>query len=105
MLLLLSSQAHDKPRPNAARATITAASIRQELVMAFVMKERWTESDVRALPPGENDWFERKSAQWLSQAQRDGGKPLSAFANSGGGYLIIGIADDGNVEGVAPLVG
>ena len=73
--------------------------------MAHIMKDRWTEPAVLALPLGESDWFERKSAQWLEQAQKNLGKPLSAFANSGGGYLIIGLANDGNIEGVNALVG
>jgi predicted HTH transcriptional regulator len=32
-------------------------------------------------------------------------KALSAFANSGGGHLIIGVADDGSFDGVEPFQG
>jgi hypothetical protein len=73
-----------------------------------VKRERWTESDVLSLPTDEPDYFERKGAQILE----DNGKFLeavakacSAFANSGGGSLLIGVEDDGSITGVDPHKG
>jgi hypothetical protein len=73
-----------------------------------VKRERWTESDVLSLPPGEQDFFERKGARLLE----DNGsflaavaKACSAFANSGGGSLLIGVEDDGSITGVDPHKG
>jgi len=73
-----------------------------------VKRERWTESDVLSLPTGEQDFFERKGARLLE----DNGKFLdavakacSAFANSGGGSLLLGVEDDGTLTGVDPQKG
>ena len=68
------------------------------------MKEKWTEEEVASLPAGENDRFERKSGQLLSSDDWRGSlaKAVSAFANSGGGLIIIGVKDDGHIDGVAP---
>jgi hypothetical protein len=75
----------------------------------------WTEDDVLALPAGESDAFERKGARKLDLTLggvREGevldelAKQLSAFANSRGGRIIYGVADDGTVDsgGVARTV-
>jgi hypothetical protein len=65
-------------------------------------KERWTESEVIALPAGEHDYFERKSGALLQDSGFRGklAKAVSAFANSGGGSLVIGVRDDGTIDGV-----
>ena len=65
-------------------------------------RERWTESEVLSLPAGEHDFFERKSGAFLTSSdfERKLAKAISAFSNSGGGYLIIGVKDDGSVDGV-----
>ncbi len=75
--------------------------------MSGIKKERWTESQVVALPAGEHDYFDRKSGGLLtgSDFRLDCAKALSAFANSGGGHLILGVRDDGTFDGVAPLRG
>jgi hypothetical protein len=57
---------------------------------------------VLSLPPGEHDEFERKSG---SIVQHSGlfnvlGKALSAFATSKGGHLVLGVADNGAIDGV-----
>jgi hypothetical protein len=83
------------------------AAFKRKLTMTLFKRERWTESDVLALPAGEHDYFERKGGAFLTgTGYRDGlGKALSAIANSGGGHLIIGVADDGQLEGVEPMHG
>ncbi len=55
-----------------------------------------------ALPMGEHDYFERKSGALLAKENyRDSlGKAVSAFANSGGGHLVLGVQDDGIFDGV-----
>lgn len=75
--------------------------------MSGIKKERWTEAQVLALPAGEHDYFDRKSGALLgdSDFREKCAKALSAFANSGGGHLVLGVRDDGNFDGVAPLRG
>jgi hypothetical protein len=66
------------------------------------MRDRWNEDEVSALPPGEHDYFERKGGALLAKENyRDSlGKAVSAFANSGGGYLLLGVQDDGTFDGL-----
>jgi hypothetical protein len=73
--------------------------------MSFPLKTKrdsWTEDQVLALPLGEPDAFDRKSGRLLSKPnfEEDLGKALSAFANSGGGHLLLGVEDDGTFDGV-----
>lgn len=70
--------------------------------MSIVMKERWTEPEITSLPAGEHDYFDRKSGSLLTDPdfRKDMGKALSAFANSGGGHLLLGVKDDGTFDGV-----
>jgi hypothetical protein len=51
---------------------------------------------------GEHDYFERKSGALLAKENyRDSlGKAVSAFANSGGGHLVLGVQDDGRFDGM-----
>jgi hypothetical protein len=68
-------------------------------------RDRWTEADVLGLPNEGSDQFDRKSGLLLRDAERfldATAKALSAFANSGGGSLIIGVEDDGTLSGVEP---
>lgn len=74
--------------------------------MSAVKRERWTEADVDALPPGEHDYFERKSgllfggeAALLAKVA----KATSAMANSGGGHILLGVEDAGTLDGVPPV--
>ena len=71
------------------------------------MKDRWTEHDVSQLPAGEHRDFERKSGALLSGTgwRNTLAKALSAFANSGGGSLILGVKDKGDFDGVEPKRG
>jgi hypothetical protein len=75
--------------------------------MSGIKKERWTEAQVIALPAGEHDYFDRKSGALLTDPEfrLKCAKALSAYANSGGGHLILGMRDDGTFDGVAPLRG
>ncbi|HXM61178.1 MAG TPA: ATP-binding protein [Terriglobales bacterium] len=70
--------------------------------------ETWDEDDVLALPRGEDDTFERKGSRLLDftiagvsqdEVLNELGKQLSAFANTGGGRIFYGVADDGTVDG------
>lgn len=65
-------------------------------------KERWTEAELVALPAGEHDYFERKGGDLLTDSgyREKIAQALSAFANSGGGQLIIGVRDDLSIDGV-----
>ena len=69
--------------------------------------DSWNEDDVLALPPGENDAFERKGSRLLDltlPGVREGdvlnelAKQLSAFSNTGGGRIFYGVADDGTID-------
>ena len=73
--------------------------------MNNILKERWTEAQVEALPNGEHDFFERKSGVLVSDPEfrKDMGKAISALANSGGGHIVLGVRDDRTFDGVEPL--
>jgi hypothetical protein len=75
--------------------------------MSGIKKDRWTEDMVLDLPPGEHDNFDRKAGTLLTDSGRRDtlAKALSAFSNSGGGHLILGVADDGMIDGVPPFKG
>jgi predicted HTH transcriptional regulator len=75
--------------------------------MNTTKKERWTEAEVLALPAGEHDYFDRKSGRLLlnNDFRDEVSKALSAFANSGGGHVLFGVANDGTFDGVEPLKG
>src|SRR5581483_2547281 len=74
----------------------------------------WNEDDVWALPPDENDAFERKGAQLLdltsgadqNKVLDELSKQLSAFSNTGGGQIVYGVTDNGEVDngGIARTV-
>jgi len=73
-----------------------------------VKRERWIEADLDELPAEEPDVFDRKAGQLFDTGQDNFlnsiAKALSAFANSGGGSLILGVKDDGKSDGLPPLV-
>jgi hypothetical protein len=74
--------------------------------MAIIKRERWNEADVLALPSGEQDFFDRKSGKIISKPSFDDdlAKALSAFANSGGGHLVIGVTDAGFIDGLPETI-
>ncbi len=76
--------------------------------MSPVKRERWTENDIDALPVGEHDYFERKSGLLFNDTGQLLGtlaKAISAFANSGGGHIVLGVEDSGIPDGVPPTRG
>jgi hypothetical protein len=83
---------------------------RQEAQLMFVKREQWTEEDVVGLPQGEHDYFDRKSGRVFDNPNDRNGlldvlaKQGSAFANSGGGHLILGVNDDGSFDGAPELI-
>jgi hypothetical protein len=71
----------------------------------------WDEDRLLALEPQEHDFQEFKSTpyMWDAGSGRVRGdfldnlsKQLSAFANAGGGHILIGIEDDGAIDGGVP---
>jgi hypothetical protein len=91
------------------RADAISSLMRQEPHLSFVKREQWTEEEVASLPAGEHDYFERKSGKLFDDpTERNNlydvlAKAACAFANSGGGHLILGVKDDGTPDGV-PIV-
>jgi hypothetical protein len=77
--------------------------------MPFIKRNKWTEAAVNFLPAGEHDFFDRKSGRLYAKDTNeflgDIAKAISAFANSGGGSLVLGVADDGVPDGLPPAVG
>lgn len=80
--------------------------LRQGKSMSGLKRERWTEAEVLAFPSGEHDYFDRKSGSLLTDQdfRKDMAKAISAFANSGGGHLLLGVKDDGTFDGVPPVI-
>ncbi|QQS46355.1 MAG: ATP-binding protein [Acidobacteriota bacterium] len=73
-----------------------------------IKRERWAEEEILSLPLGEHDYFDRKSGNLLSDIKKFEmavGKALSAFANSGGGHLLLGVNDHGSFDGVPEMQG
>ena len=72
----------------------------------------WDEARLLALEPQEHDFQEFKSTpyMWDPNGGRVRGdfldnlsKQLSAFANAGGGHLLLGVEDDGAIDGGVPI--
>jgi hypothetical protein len=69
-------------------------------------KERWTESDVLSFPT-EHDQFERKSGRLVKddkEFRESLAKAVSAMANSHGGHLVLGVENDGRIDGVPSVI-
>jgi hypothetical protein len=115
MLLTLLTQAEKEnvaalsPLEKALRTRSAANALqRQSFDMSFIKKERWIESEVDALPAGEHNYFERKSgALFADKGELLGklAKTISAMANTGGGYIILGVDDAGVPDGVPQAEG
>lgn len=62
-------------------------------------QKKTAEELLTLLPPDEDDRWELKSAKYLEPAKKgelkkELGKQVSAFANTGGGFIVFGVADD-----------
>ena len=73
-------------------------------------QEPWTEARLAELGPTEHDFQEFKGSGWLwtgtevaSWFQGALSKQVSAFANGAGGRLLIGLDDQGRVDGGVPV--
>lgn len=70
----------------------------------------WTEEDLLELPTGETDEYEykssliRESAHYRSDLHAKIVKTASAFWNTGGGILVVGVDDAGQVDGGIPAM-
>lgn len=70
--------------------------------------ETWTEDDLLDLPGSETDDYEYKSSlirehgSYRNDLQSKIVKTASAFWNTGGGILVVGVDDDGLVDGGIP---
>ncbi|NUS21118.1 MAG: ATP-binding protein [Mesorhizobium sp.] len=75
----------------------------------MLKRESWSEKDILALPGQEPETFERKGGRLFNDQEnflRAVAKALSAFANSGGGILVLGVDDDGaTIDGLPQHVG
>ncbi|MCA3632943.1 MAG: ATP-binding protein [Methylobacterium sp.] len=83
--------------------TRAVALARQQRDSDMVKRSQWTEADVLALGPYEHDSFERKGGRILDKSddfENTLAKALSAFANSGGGSIVLGMKDDGTFDGL-----
>lgn len=71
-----------------------------------MLRTNWTLSDINALPTGEHDFFDRKSGKLLQDPEfrQTLAKVFSALANSGGGHIVLGVADDRTIDGVRRTV-
>jgi hypothetical protein len=73
--------------------------------MTLDERRPWTEVRLEALLGDELSRFERKSGSLFDTESDLLGKlakELSAFANSGGGYIVLGVDDNGVPDGVPP---
>lgn len=64
-------------------------------------RDKWTIDDLPSPATPEDDRFDRKQFSSDEQELKASlAKALSAFANSGGGHIFLGISDDGALHGV-----
>lgn len=96
------------PTRRALLRAMSIKTIRESGEMITLKRTGWTEAEIDGLPPKEHDYFERKAGKLYSQPHFDTSlaKALSAFANSGGGHLILGVDDKtGLPDGLPRQVG
>lgn len=73
-----------------------------------IVVDSWTEDDLDELPNGETDDYEYKSSKiyegshYRSELDHKITKAASAFWNTGGGILVVGVDDNGLVDGGIP---
>lgn len=72
--------------------------------------DEWTEEDLQFLPNVETDEYEfkssliRETANYRNELQAKIVKTASAFWNTGGGILIVGVDDNGKIDGGIPAM-
>jgi len=73
----------------------------------YMFVEDWTEEDLMQLSNQESAFYEYKSSRITSDKLRERiSIAASAFWNSGGGILIVGVNDQGKIDGgIAPIFG
>jgi predicted HTH transcriptional regulator len=101
--LLAQQQQHSAPARRLAHSQAATILMQAGVSGMGYLKERWTEDEVLNLPQGEHNYFERKAGRLFTERVNLNpklAKALSALANSGGGYLILGQADDGTIDGI-----
>jgi hypothetical protein len=107
-MLLLGQRRRTLPpqfplRRRLQQSSVTALPVRTPWEVS-PKRDHWTEADVAALPAGEHDYFDRKSGRLFDGDRGDLlgtiAKALAAFSNSGGGHLVLGVADNGSFDGV-----
>ena len=64
-----------------------------------VIKDSWTEDEVASFD-FESGSFDRKSGRIIKENPNALAKPLSAFANTNGGHLLLGVDDHGAFDGL-----
>ncbi|MEC7948810.1 MAG: ATP-binding protein [Myxococcota bacterium] len=74
-------------------------------------QDPWTESRLTELGPYEHDFQEFKGARYLFDGEQIApsfqyglSKQLSAFANGAGGRVVIGLDDEGRIDGGVPVL-
>jgi len=75
------------------------------VIERYRLVEDWEETDLLSLPDEETDYYEFKSSRVPTTKLKDKiAVAASAFWNSGGGIFIVGINDQGKVDGGVPEV-
>src|SRR5688572_30608268 len=70
--------------------------------------ESWTEDELQQIPESETDEYEYKSSlireshNYRSELSNKITKTASSFWNTGGGILIVGVDDKGEIDGGIP---
>ena len=106
--LLLSQSQQRLTRDTRLTSSQLAALFMQGVGGKAMMRERWSESDILALPPEEPSKWDRKSGRLFDDQVKfldSMAKVVSAMANSGGGSIILGVEDDGTPAGVKSHIG
>lgn len=110
MDLLFLNQHHSRRRRVRQIGRVDENALRrQDKGDVLVKRESWSEQDILDLPPEESDDFDRKGGRLFDEVEDKVlttiAKALSAFANSGGGSLVLGVKDDGSIDGIPSMKG
>jgi hypothetical protein len=94
--------------PESFTSVLSETSVIQEFHEIFTIRQRQEKQSAEMIQEGEGDSIEYKSTlRWDIRAgktnpviERSCLKTISAFLNSAGGHLLIGVRDDGSIEGI-----